>query len=602
MVSGALVVGVAFAYLSLLFAVASFGDRRAAAGRSVIANPWVYALSMAVYCSAWTYFGSVGRAATGGVWFLPIYLGPTLAMILAWMLLRKMIRISRAYRITSIADFIASRYGKSPALAGVVTLITVVGLVPYIALQLKGIAVAYALMTAGSAAAAPAAWWADSTLYVALALAGFTVVFGARHLDSAERYEGMVAAIAFESVVKLLAFLAAGAFIVWGLFDGLDDLFARARAQPDLARLLTLDQGQGFADPQWFAMTMLSALSVIFLPRQFQMMVVENVDERHLKRAAWAFPLYLLLINLFVLPIALAGLLHFGKDANAEGFVLTLPLAAGQPALALLAFVGGLSAATGMVIVEAIAVSTMVCNDLVMPLLLRTRRFQAAQAAHGGDLGGFLLAIRRSAVVVILLLGYVYYRLAGDAYALVGIGLISFAAVAQFAPAMLGGMTWKGGTRAGAMAGLLAGFTLWVYTLLLPSFAKSGWLGPDFLEHGAFGIDLLRPEALFGLAGLDYLTHSLFWSLLANVGLYLAVSLWRAPSAREAGQALLFVDVFRRTASAGPVFWRGRARVADLLPLLGRFLGLERARALFDDHARQRGLKHRDALPPDARL
>ena len=601
MVGAPWVIGVAFAYLLLLFAVATYGDRRAAQGRSVIGNAWVYALSMAVYCSAWTYFGSVGRAASGGVWFLPIYLGPMLAMILAWMLLRKMIRIARAYRITSIADFIASRYGKSTALAGLVTLITVVGLVPYIALQLKGIAVAYALMTSapGAPATAAAPWWADSTLYVALALAGFTIVFGARHLDSAERHEGMVAAIAFESLVKLLAFLAVGAFVVWGLFDGLGDLFARAQAVPELARLLTLGQGKAFAYEQWFALTMLSALSVVFLPRQFQVMVVENVDERHLRRAAWAFPLYLLLINLFVLPIALAGRLSLGAAANAEGFVLTLPLAAGQHALALLAFVGGLSAATGMVIVEAIAVSTMVCNDLVMPMLLRTRRFRAAA---GSDLTGFLLAIRRAAIVAILLLGYLYYRLAGEAYALVGIGLISFAAVAQFAPAMLGGMYWKGGTRAGALAGLGAGFAVWVYTLLLPSFAKSGWLGQDFLAHGAFGLELLRPEALFGLKGLDYLTHSLFWSLLANAGLYVTVSLWRAPSARETSQALLFVDVFRRTAAAGPVFWRGRAQVADLLPLLGRFLGLDRAQALFDDYARRQGVAHRDALPPDAQL
>jgi len=604
MLPAPLVIGVAFAYLSLLFAVASFGDRRARQGRSVIGNAWVYALSMAVYCSAWTYFGSVGRAASGGVWFLPIYLGPMLAMILAWMLLRKMIRIARAYRITSIADFIASRYGKSSALAGLVTLITVVGLVPYIALQLKGIAAAYALMTqsAGAATGSAAPWWTDSTLYLALALAGFTIVFGARHLDSAERHEGMVAAIAFESLVKLLAFLAVGSFVVWGLFDGLGDLFAQAQAVPELARLLTLGQGKTFAYEQWFALTMLSALSVVFLPRQFQVMVVENVDERHLKRAAWAFPLYLLLINLFVLPIALAGLLHFGAGADAEGFVLTLPLAAGHAGLALLAFVGGLSAATGMVIVEAIAVSTMVCNDLVMPMLLRTRRFRVAQAAAGSDLTGFLLAIRRAAIVAILLLGYLYYRLAGEAYALVGIGLISFAAVAQFAPAMLGGMYWKGGTRAGALAGLGAGFAVWVYTLLLPSFAKSGWLGRELLANGAFGWELLRPEALFGLKRLDYLTHSLFWSLLANAGLYVAVSLWRAPSARETSQALLFVDVFKRTAAAGPVFWRGRAHVADLLPLLGRFLGVQRATALFEDYARRQGVARIEQLQPEPQL
>ena len=384
MLAAPLVIVASFAYLLLLFAVAWVGDRRAQQGRSIIDNAWIYALSMAVYCTAWTYFGSVGRAASGGVWFLPIYLGPTLAMVLAWMVVRKMIRIAKTYRITSIADFVASRYGKSPLLAGLVTLITVVGIVPYIALQLKAVSTGYALLTTPLGQSAPAVgdWWRDSTLYVALALAGFTIVFGTRHLDTTERHEGMVAAIAFESIVKLLAFMAVGVFVTWGMFDGPGDLFARALARPNIKSLLSLGQGKAFAYEQWFALTLLSMLSVIFLPRQFQVMVVENVDERHLKRAVWAFPLYLLLINVFVLPIAVGGLLHFGPGkVNADSFVLSLPLALDQPLLALVAFVGGLSAATGMVIVEAIAVSTMVCNDLVMPLLLRTRRFGAAPAA-----------------------------------------------------------------------------------------------------------------------------------------------------------------------------------------------------------------------------
>ena len=611
MLSAPLVVGASFAYLLLLFAVASFGDRRARQGRSVIGNAWVYTLSLAVYCTAWTYFGSVGRAATSGVWFLPIYLGPMLAMVLAWMVVRKMIRIAKAYRITSIADFIASRYGKSPLLAGLVTLITVVGIVPYIALQLKAISSGYALLTTplGQAHGAGAAWWRDSTLYFALALAGFTMVFGARHLDSAERHEGMVAAIAFESVVKLLAFLAVGVFVSYGLFDGLGDLFARAQAVPELSRLLTLGQGKAFAYEQWFSLTLLAMLSVIFLPRQFQVMVVENVAEQHLKRAVWAFPLYLLLINLFVLPIALGGLLSFAPGTmNAEGFVLSLPLAHGQPTLALLAFIGGLSAATGMVIVETIAVSTMVCNDLVMPVLLRWRRFSTRT---GGDLSGLLLGIRRAAIVVVLLLGYVYFHVAGEAYALVSIGLISFAAVAQFAPAMLGGMYWRGGTRSGALAGLLAGFALWVYTLMLPSIAKSGWLATDFLQHGPWGITLLKPEQLLGLGGLDSLTHSLFWSLLANVAMYVGVSLRRAPSAAETSQALLFVGVFERAPAAaghgaqaihGPVFWQGRARVADLLPLVGRLLGTARATQLFEDYARRAGAAGIAQIAPDAQL
>ncbi len=614
MLAAPLVVGASFAYLLLLFAVAAYGDARSRQGRSVIGNAWVYALSMAVYCTAWTYFGSVGRAASAGVWFLPIYLGPTLAMVLAWSVLRKMIRIATAYRITSIADFIASRYGKSPLLAGTVTLITVVGIVPYIALQLKAVASGYALLTTplGTPIAAPLTWWRDSTFYFALALAGFTMVFGARHLDSAEKHEGMVAAIAFESVVKLLAFIAVGAFVTWGLFNGPGDLFERALAVPELHKLLSLTQapGQKFAYEQWFALTLLSMLSVVFLPRQFQMMVVENVSEQHLKRAAWVFPLYLLLINLFVLPIALGGLLHFGPAAmDADSFVLSLPLSQGQNALALLVFIGGLSAATGMVIVEAIAVSTMVCNDLVMPMLLRTRRFGARTGADaGGDLSRLLLGIRRAAIVAVLLLGYAYFAIAGEAYALVSIGLISFAAVAQFAPAMLAGLYWKGGTRNGALAGLLLGFALWAYTLMLPSVAKSGWLAADFLRDGPWGLALLKPEQLLGLSGLDNLTHALFWSLLANVSAFVAISLWRPPSAREASQALLFVDVFHAPAAGGgsvgggPVFWRGRAQVGELLPLASRFLGAARATRLFGDYARQRGVATIAQIPPDAQL
>ncbi len=600
MLSPALVIASSFAYLLLLFAVAYWADRRAQAGRSVIANPWTYALSLAVYCTAWTYFGSVGRAASGGVWFLPIYLGPTLVMVLGWIVLRKMIRIAKAYRITSIADFIASRYGKSPLLAGLVTLIAVVGIVPYIALQLKAVSAGYALLTVPGGVAEAAHWSRDSAFYVALVLAGFAMVFGARHLDTTERHEGMVAAIAFESVVKLVAFLMVGFFVVYGLFDGLGDLFARAQAVPQLQQLLRLEQGGQFAWAQWFGLMLLSMFSVVFLPRQFQVMVVENVREDHLRRAVWVFPLYMLLINLFVLPIALGGLLYFGPgQGNAENFVLSLPLAAGQHALALFAFVGGLSAATGMVIVETVAVSTMVSNELVLPLLLRWRHLRSS---GGQDFTRLLLGIRRAAILGVLVLGYVYFHLAGEAYALVSIGLISFAAVAQFAPVVLGGMYWKGGTRLGALAGLLAGFLMWAYTLMLPSIAKSGWLDMGFIAHGPWGLAWLRPEQLLGLQGFDGLTHSLFWSMLVNVVAYVGVSLWRAPSGREASQALLFVDVFERTAGSSPVFWRGRANTQDLLRLCERFLGAAKAQALFDGYAQRMGVRHALALRPDARL
>ncbi|QOC22128.1 histidine kinase [Wenzhouxiangella sp. AB-CW3] len=599
-----LVIGVSFAYLLILFAIAWWGDRRAAAGRSVIGNAWVYALSIAVYCTAWTYFGSVGRASEEGVWFLPIYLGPMLAMILAWLVIRKMVRIAKTWRITSVADFIASRYGKSPLIAALVTLITVVGIVPYIALQLKAISAGFALMTGPEATTvteATGAWWQDSTFYLALALAGFIIAFGTRHLDMTERHEGMVAAIAFESVVKLIAFLAAGIFVVWGLYGGLGDLFGRAMADDSLKGLLRFDQGTSdFIYTQWFALILLAGLSVLFLPRQFQVMVVENVDERHIKRAAWVFPLYLFLINLFVIPIALGGLMYFGADtANPDFFVLSLPLAEGAKTLALFVFIGGLSAATGMVIVEAIAVSTMICNDLVMPALLRTRRFRGRS---GGDLTRLLLTIRRLAIIGLLLLGYLYFHLAGEAYALVAIGLISFAAVAQFAPAALAGMYWKGGTAAGVLAGLVAGFALWAWTLMLPSIARSGWLAMDFVEHGPFGIGWLRPESLLGMSGFDHLTHSLFWSLLANIGAFVLVSLLTRPSAREASQAERFVDVFERADGHEPLFWQGRASREDLYALAERFLGPEATARLFEEHAAAIGVGEIEHIPADARL
>ena len=599
-----LVIGTSFAYLAMLFFVAWYGDRRASQGRSIIANPWVYSLSIAVYCTAWTYFGSVGRASVEGVWFLPIYLGPMLAMILAWVVVRKMVRIAKTYRITSVADFIASRYGKSPLIAGLVTLITIVGIVPYIALQLKAISAGFGLLTGPADPGltdTPLHWWQDSTLYLALALAGFIILFGTRHLDMTERHEGMVAAIAFESIVKLVAFLAVGLFVTYGMFNGLGDLFGRAMADAELESLLRFDHGGApHVYSQWFALILLAMLSVLFLPRQFQMMVVENVDERHLKRAAWVFPLYLFLINLFVLPIALAGLIHFGPgQANPDLYVLSLPLVEGAATLALFVFIGGLSAATGMVIVESIAVSTMICNDLVMPALLKTRRFGGRSA---GDLTRLLKSIRRIAIVGLLLLGYLYFYLAGEAYALVSIGLISFAAVAQFAPAALGGMYWKGATRAGVLAGLLVGLGFWIWTLLLPSIARSGWMPTGFLDTGPLGMTLLKPEQFLGLRGLDPLTHSLFWSLFGNIAAFVGVSLRTRPSAREASQALLFVDVFERGEGAEPLFWQGRARVKDLLSLSERFLGHDSALRLFREHAESIGVSSIGTIPADARL
>ncbi|MBL0168692.1 MAG: histidine kinase [Propionivibrio sp.] len=603
MLNGPVIVTASFFYLALLFAVAWWGDKRADQGRSIISSPTIYALSMAVYTTTWTFYGSVGRAAVSGIGFLPIYLGPTLVMALSGFLLLKMIRIAKSNRITSIADFISSRYGKSHLLGGMVTVIAVVGIVPYIALQLKAVSGSVNLLLQYPAIVMPnrsatLPVLSDMSFYIALILAAFTIVFGTRHLDATERHEGMVAAIALESVVKLVAFLAVGLFVTYGLYDGFADIFEHVADDEKLRRLTTaIPSGQDFTG--WFSLTVLAGLAILFLPRQFQVAVVENVNESHLKRATWLFPLYMLLINLFVLPIAFGGLLHFnGQGIDADTFVLTLPMAERQEGLALLVFIGGLSAATGMVIVETIALSTMVCNDLVMPILLRLRGLALAEAK---DLTRLLLGIRRGAIVAILLLGYLYFRLAGNAYALVSIGLISFSAVAQFAPAMIGGMYWRGGTRGGALAGLSAGFLVWGYTLLLPSFAKSGWLVADFLTQGPFGFSLLRPQQLFGLTGLDEISHCLFWSFFVNIGAYVAVSMVRPPTAAEASQATLFVDALKHTRPVGAAMWRGRAKISDLQALVGRFLGPQRAESAFA-YAQNLGGVAADELEADAEL
>ena len=562
----AVILGTAFGYLALLFVVAAWGDRRAEQGRSLIGSPTVYALSIAVYCTAWTFYGSVGRAAEYGPSFLLIYLGPTLAMLLAPFVVRKMVRIAARQRITSIADFISARYGKSTSLGALVALMALISITPYIALQLKAITVSHAVLInypqAADTTLVDEHFWMDKSLWVALVLAVFIILFGTRHLDASERHEGMVAAIALESLVKLIAFMAVGVFVVFVMFEGPAALFAQVAATPALVDSMRLDSVPGGVTG-WVGMLVLAFLAFLTLPRQFQVLVVENVDEQHLARASWLFPLYMLLINLFVIPIALAGLLL------------------GLEGLPLLVFIGGLSAATGMVIVETIALSTMVSNQLVMPLLLRSRRLHLSTK---GELAGWLLGIRRVAIVLILLLGYLYHALIGDSYSLVTIGLVSFAGAAQFAPALLIGLYWRGATRQGATAGLIAGFLVWCYTLLLPGFAQSGWLDTALLTNGPWGIGWLKPYALFGLENWDIYTHSLLWSMLVNVGLLVGVSLFTRPTPLEQTQAALFTEAMHpnlQTTSLSTSLWRGQTTQGALKELLIRYLGAHTTRRVF---------------------
>ena len=578
MLSFNILVLVATLYVTFLFIVAFAADRRAKAGRlGWLRSPLVYTLSLSIYTTAWTFYGAVGSAVRNGLEFFAIYLGPTLVFVGWWWVLRKLVRIGRTHRITSIADLLSSRYGKSAFLAVIVTLLAVVGSTPYIALQLQSVALSFATLATGEASGLGASDVKGTAFWLAAGLAVFTILFGTRNLDANERHHGVVTAIAVEAIVKLFALLAVGIFVVWGVAEGPSDILERvSKANINLSST---------SGSRWVTLLFLSGAAIICLPRMFQVTVVENSDESHLSTASWAFPLYLFLMSLFVLPIAVVGLAELPKGANPDLFVLTLPIAHNQEGLAMLVFLGGFSSATSMVIVAAIALATMVSNHIVMPFWLYLRR---SRQAVSGDVRSILLLSRRISIAAILALGYGYFRFTGGTGALASIGLIAFTGVAQILPALIGGLFWRGATRKGAIAGLCAGFFLWVYTLFLPSFGGAWLMSADVLVYGPFHIEMLRPRALFGVLDMDPLVHALIWSMGVNTLLFLVVSMVTFPTPLERLQGVQFVNVFQHSSGQGQ---RSSMSVAtdDLLVVAQRILGSERALALFRDAALKQG-------------
>jgi len=605
MINGTLLFVIALCYLALLFGIAYYGDLRARGQGMGRARPVIYSLSLAVYCTSWTFYGNVGTAASQGWNFVPIYLGPVLFLVLFAPFLRRLIRAAKRHNVTSIADFIASRYGKAQALAVLVTVIAVVGILPYIALQLKAVASAYTALTAsrigGGAPAAGQAQgpWGDTALVVALMMAGFSILFGTRSVDTTESHPGMVLAIAFESLVKLAAFLVIGAFVTFSLFGGPDLLWQRAAQDP---RIVNLYSGSPIT-PGFVNDTLLAMASMICLPRLFHVGVVENADAGDVATARWLFPTYMVLFSLFVIPIAVAGLLLFpGGTIAPDSFVLNVPLAAGRSVLTVLAFIGGLSASTGMVIVATIALSTMVCNDIVMPLLLRLPAFKATHP-HGRDLSPLLLGIRRVTIVALALLGYVYYLLVAEYSTLASTGLLSFAALAQCAPAIIAGVYWRRANRKGVFVGLVAGFLVWCYTLLLPLLAHIGLASTTLVDQGPDGIAWLRPQDLFGLDAWSPLVNGVFCSLAVNALALVLISLSTRQDLRERVQAVSF------TRSRGPrhtqTHWAARswsATIHELESLLGRFLGGGPAKRAFAAYGTDREAPLRPGAPVDSAL
>ncbi len=591
---------VSLGYFAILFLVAYYAEKCRKSGNCLLKNSHIYSLSLAVYCTSWTFYGSVGKAATSGLEFLPIYLGPTLIAFTWWFVLRKMVLISKQQNITSIADFISSRYDRSSVLGAIVTLFAVFGITPYIALQLKAIAQTLSILSMPLtdpnsglyvyAAKLPGS--IDLAFFVALLLAVFGMLFGARSLDSSEKHEGLVVAVAFESLVKLIAFLAVGIFVTYGLFDGFADIFERFFTQfPERRDMLILGTQQT-PYTKWFTLIILSMMAVMFLPRQFHIMITENTDEQHIRSAMWKFPAYLFLINLFVLPIALGGLLINGGDTTqADYFVLTLPLTSGHPWLALLVFIGGLSASSGMVMVSSVTIATMVLNHLVMPIILRMK-------IQVQTYSGILINIKRLGILAIIFIGYFYFKVIGDSYALVNMGLISFAAATQFAPAVIGGLFWKRANHKAAIAGIGCGFALWFYTLLIPSFVRSGWLNSDILQNGPYGIDLLKPLELFGLHGFDIYSHSLFWSMLFNLGAYLTLSFFTHQSKEAEVQAEKFTNVFEnQSPQPGQLRRISKApTVMEFVDLMSKFIGEKPAQAAIAEYLRNQEINESGRL------
>ncbi|MEM9106415.1 MAG: PAS domain-containing hybrid sensor histidine kinase/response regulator [Pseudomonadota bacterium] len=577
MVAGWVLIGSALIYLLLLFGIASYGDRTTQ--RSVDrGRPLIYALSLAVYCTSWTYFGGVGLAAQRGYEFLAIYIGPILVFTIGMPVLRRIVNLAKAEKLTSIADFIAARYGKNPTVAGIFALIAVVGTVPYIALQLKAVSSSVTIIITNAPFEAAGTYFlTDISLIVALLLAGFAVIFGTRHTDATEHQDGLILAVATESLVKLVAITAVGLFATFVLFDGPGQLIEQARQSETAMAALNHET----APARWIVLTLLSAFAIVMLPRQFHVTVVENRSESELNTARYLFPLYLIAINVFVIPIAIAGILSLDSGSGDE-FVLLLPLVNDISWLSLATFIGGFSAATAMVIVASVAVAIMISNELVMPILLRQNMIR--RGSDLSDFTGTLLKIRRTAIVCILLLGYAYYRSASIDAGLASIGLLSFAAIAQFAPALIGGLVWRGANARGAILGLCGGMFVWGYLLFVPSLG-----GPDNSALAATVLGFLLPGLnAFTGAAEDPFVNSVVLSLLVNMALFVAGSLSRPARALERIQAGVFIPQ-RSMIRPARNDWQSGLTVQQLKQEITKYLGAERTERSFHTYETTRG-------------
>lgn len=561
-------IGIIIIYLALLFFIAFIAEKYAKS--KWVNNSVVYTLSLAVFCTAWTYYGSVGIAANSGIDFLPIYLGPVIAAPLWIVILRKIIRISKQHKISSIADFISLRYGNNRFLGALVTVLCLLGIVPYISLQLKAVSETFQILSAENTYVATSIF-DDSTFYIAVLLAVFAAFFGTQTTDASEKHKGIVVSVAFESVLKLVFFLIIGIYVTYFLFNGTTDIFDQMSETENFKSLYSFNGFEnGFS---WLYTILLSFMAIFLLPRQFQISVVENVREKHLKHAIWMFPLYLLLFNIFVIYIAWAGNLSIGNPDVAEYYALLLPLQNGNNFLALLVFLGGFSAVISMVVVSTLALSTMVSNNLIIPYGFLDKFL----LNHPERNARYIKNIRRISIFFIIILAYVFYVNLSFYSSLYSIGLIAFVIIAQLAPSFFIGLFWNRGSSKAAVIGILSGLVVSFYTLIIPFSIQAVAGSSNFVNDGLFGLSYLKPHAFLGVDYLSIPAHAFFWSMIVNVFCYLVLSLTSKGNYRERNYAEMFVDSRNYSKlQDNALVWKGEAYVADIKNVLQKFLGDER--------------------------
>ncbi len=554
-------------YLAVLFYIAYRGDKQAHSVSRL--QPAIYTLSLTVYCTSWTFYGAVGNAAESGLSYFTIYLGPILVFVFFFPFLKKIIATAKRHKITSIADFIATRYGKSNGLSALITLIAFVGTMPYIALQIKAISNSYDTLI-GTTINVSMSPFSDTALALAIILAIFSILFGARTIDASQHHKGLIYAISFESVIKIISFCAV-AFLA---YDVIEAVSLKSKTELTTQQILFAPFSSIQFSTALVTKTFLAAGAIFLLPRQFHVLAVEARGGENVSR--WGFPLYLILFSLAVIPIAAAGLLLTEGKENADLFVLLIPMLEEHKFLSILSYLGGFSAATGMVIVATIALSTMVSNDLIFPLLVRFYRGNTKQEFHT-----ILLIVRRMTIFALVLLAYGYFYVGGADKSLHSIGLISFAAAIQFLPALLGSIYWYKGHRNGAFIGLLSGFIVWIYCLLLPSLSNSSWMPVFFVELLVDQQSFFNPYQLFGIEFDDALTHGVFWSLFFNTSAFIYFSIKATPSLVDRLQANSYIYQNKEIAISGEQY---KFKVADLFDLCVRFTGEGRTREYFSEH------------------